>query len=106
MAESEYDGRVRVQWPSPNAMAESEYDGRVILEWPCPNGLAESEWSGRIRVVWPSPNELPNHPGRVRLAGRVRMNYQIRVNFGRVDLAESKWALTGSLWPSPTEMAE
>ena len=46
-------------------MAESEYDGRVILEWPSPNGLAESEWYGRVRVMW------PNHPGRVRLAVRI-----------------------------------
>ena len=80
-------------------MAEFEYDGRVILEWPSPNGLAESEWSGRVRVMWsnhpgrvtfdrvnfrPSelgrirvawPNELlnQNHPGRVRLAGRLHL---------------------------------
>ena len=79
-------------------MAESPWPnlrmlGRVRMVWPSSSGLAESSW--------PSPNELPNHPGRVRLAGRIRVVWpkhpgrvnfgRLRVNFGRVNLAESEW---------------
>ena len=85
-AESEYHGRVRVRvrWPSTTAMpspstmaesdcnAESEYNGRVRLQ--C-----------RVRARWPSPSELRNHPGRVL------MKCRIRLNFGRVELAEPEW---------------
>ena len=67
-AESEYDGRVRLQcrvrvrWPSPTAMPSPS----TMSESDC---NAESEWCGRvtfdrIRVM------CPNHPGRVRLAVR------------------------------------
>ena len=52
-------------------MAVSEYDGRVILEWPSPNGLAESEWSGRVRVMWPNPNGLAESDWLSECAGRI-----------------------------------
>ena len=57
-------------------MAESGYDGRVILEWPSPSGVAESEWSfpgslwpsdfGRVTLAesaWPTENGPPKPPG-------------------------------------------
>ena len=50
--------------------------------------MAEYEWCGRvtfdrIRVM------CPNHPCRVRLAGRMSFS---RVTYNRVNLAESEWS--------------
>ena len=69
MTESEWHGRV--------SMAESEWDSLWIT-------FAESDWAGRIVLAvsentsaespWPNPKILrPNHHGRLRMAGRIRM---------------------------------
>ena len=67
MAESEWNGRV-LMVEFENRLAESSWlslDRVVDSNWPNPNELADSESS------WLSPTGWPNHPGRVRLAGRI-----------------------------------
>ena len=84
-------GRVRMVWRVWLAvrMCWPNHPGRVSfnrMAWPNPSGMAE--WTAESESSWPSPTELPNHPGRVGLAG-----WNI--------LAESEWAAESS-WPSPT----
>ena len=82
--------------PSPSTVAESdcnaeyEYDGRVRLQ--C-----------RVRVRWPSPTAMqsPSDEAEYQEDGRVILEWPIPSG-----VAESEWSFPGSLWPSPTEMAE
>ena len=88
LAESEWHGRVRMEWPSSNGMTESEWNGRVRMGQLSPNGLAEFPWSssrtdwpnhrGQVWIGWSTRTgrirmSRPNHPGRVRLAGRITL---------------------------------
>ena len=60
-------------------MAEYEWCGRVTFDRirvMCPNHPGRVRLADRIRVnlgrvTWQSPNKLPNHPGRVRMSCRI-----------------------------------
>ena len=107
LAESEWDGRVRMEWPSPNGMAESSRSSSRI-DWPIHRGQVWIGWStqtGRIRMSWPNPN----HPGRVRISwpsrhGRIRVVWPSL--HGRVRVVwPSRHGRVRVVWPNPNELS-